>query len=403
MRFLDMWSPLTFVGYDIASKEHVDETLRELFGVKPHLAVTLGIAIASLSAGLSGFVGTAIVTTSIACAGFFFRIVIEQYFKARKTVTPRRKLIRLLFVGSMVSVLTSGLSTSLLFYAAPPPTQMLVMGVVCAMVQGAAGRAYMMPGTALLNISGVLGMLVIAAIARGNYLIPPFGLIYFAFLANFVGKMVANRLRQLEAEQTARHLFQEIVEKNELLRVTNEALAAKAHEDPLTGLANRRKFDIALPSILETAQKEASTVSLLMIDVDHFKSFNDTYGHQAGDECLRIISRVIDRTIALRNGLVARYGGEEFVAILPRTNEAQAQAIAERIRTEVSLTNLHDVPNAPPPQTISIGIASTPGTPSTREAMLQAADQALYKAKKLGRNRVSLHKDEHRYKPRMSA
>ena len=391
MRFLDMWSPLTFVGYDIASKEHVDETLRELFGVKPHLAVTLGIAIASLSAGLSGFVGTAIVTTSIACAGFFFRIVIEQYFKARKTVTPRRKLIRLLFVGSMVSVLTSGLSTSLLFYAAPPPTQMLVMAVGCAIVQGAAGRAYMMPGTALFNIAIVIGMLSISAVAGGNYLVPVFGLIYFAFLSGFVIKMVENRERQLEAELKAELLFKEIVEKNELLRLANEALATKAHEDALTGLANRRKLDFTLPRVFDAAKNEGYAVSMLIIDVDHFKNFNDTYGHQAGDECLQTLSKVIKQAVTVPDGLVARYGGEEFVVILPRTGKREARAIAELIRMRVSITNLDTLPNSPPPQTISVGLACTSDCAPDRDAMLQAADQALYDAKKLGRNRVCAH------------
>lgn len=389
MRFLDMWRPLTFVGYDIASKEHIDETLRELFSVKPHVAAAFGIACAGLSAGLNGFAGAGIIATCIAFAGLLYRFLIQRYFKARQSATANEKLIRLFVISSTISAVTWGLCVGLLFHAASPPTQMLVIGVSCAIVQGAAGRAYMMPGSALLNITSVLGMLMVVGLAQGNYVVPPLCLIYFAFLASFLMKMVRNRIRQLEAERTARHLFQQVVEKNELLRVANEALAAKAHEDPLTGLANRRKFDIVFGESLSSTRARRTAISLMMIDVDHFKAFNDTYGHQAGDGCLQILSNAITRIVSEPGSLVARYGGEEFVIVLPDVDQAGALVIAEQIRLAVRFTNLADLPNSPPSQTVSIGIASCEaGTDASREEMLAAADAALYEAKKQGRNRI---------------
>ena len=251
MRFLEMWNPLTFVGYDIASKEQVDQTLHELFSVKPHIAVIFSIAVAALSAVLGGSVETGLLALVIAGAGLLFRYFTEKHFKARKSEATRTQLIRLLVIASAFSIVAYAMSLSLLFYIGSPATQMLVMAVGCAIVQGAAGRAYMMPGTALFNIAIVIGMLSISAVAGGNYLVPVFGLIYFAFLSGFVIKMVENRERQLEAELKAELLFKEIVEKNELLRLANEALATKAHEDALTGLANRRKLDFTLPRVFD--------------------------------------------------------------------------------------------------------------------------------------------------------
>jgi diguanylate cyclase (GGDEF)-like protein len=212
--------------------------------------------------------------------------------------------------------------------------------------------------------------------------------------------MVSNRLCQLNAEQTADRLYQEITEKNELLRIANETLATKAYEDPLTGLANRRKFDLVIAETLSGAQSDGSPISLLLIDVDHFKSFNDTYGHQSGDECLQHLTKAISTTISAPGSLVARYGGEEFVVILPGQDCAEATLTAENIRVAVRLTSLDMLPNAPPRQTISIGLVSCKaGSLMTRDAMLAAADAALYEAKNLGRNRVCVYSETGRQQP----
>ncbi|WP_052161877.1 GGDEF domain-containing protein [Hoeflea sp. BAL378] len=395
MRFLEMWNPYTFVGREIASDRQVEETLRELYSSKPHIAAATGIGLASLTAGLSGAVWTGVLATLVALVCLAFRIVIERLFLARAPGALDPKWMRLFVTGSLLSGFGWGLSGALLLYGASPATQTITVAVACAIAQGAAGRAYMMPGTAFINIAFVIGQLSIAAAADGNFVFLPAGLLYFSFLSSFVLRMVRNRLRQLRSEQTADRLLAEITEKNELLRIANEALATKAYEDPLTGLANRRKFDRVFAEAVAAAQRDRSALSLMMIDVDHFKSFNDTYGHQAGDECLLSLSRAIKTAISGNGGLpddgslVARYGGEEFVALLPGEDRAGALAIAERVRLAVRLTALDALPNAPPRQTVSIGLVSClAGPATTREAMLAAADEALYEAKKQGRNRV---------------
>ena len=393
MRFSAMWNPLSFVGYEIASKPQIEQTVRELYNSRPHVAATLGVGLAGLSAALSGAMWTGIAATLVVLACLLFRIVIERRFVARTPGDMDPKWIRLFVAGSLTSGFGWGLSGALLLYGTSPETQAITMGVACAIAHGAAGRAYMMPGTAFYNIAFMIGLMSIGACADGNYIYVPAFLLYFVFLASFIVQMVNNRLRQLRAEQMADRLLHELTEKNELLRVANETLATKAHEDSLTGLANRRKFDLELSGSLAAAQRDGSPVSLMMIDVDHFKAFNDTYGHQSGDGCLQLLSGAISDTLSGRDSLVARYGGEEFVVILRGEEPATAIAIAERICLAARLTSLDTLPNAPPRQTISIGLVSSQsGVATTREAMLAAADEALYEAKNRGRNRVCVYR-----------
>ena len=393
MRFSAMWNPFSFVGYEIASKMQIEETVRELYSSRPHVAATLGVGLAGLSAALSGAVWTGVAATLIVLACLLFRIVMERRFLARDPGGMDPKWIRLFVAGSLTSGFGWGLSGAILLYGTSPETQAITMGVACAIAHGAAGRAYMMPGTALYNIAFMIGLMSIGAYADGNYIYVPAFLLYFVFLVSFILQMVANRLRQLRAEQMAERLLQELTAKNEQLRVANETLATKAHEDALTGLANRRKFDLELSGSLAAARRDGSPVSLMMIDVDHFKAFNDTYGHQSGDGCLKLLTGAISTTLSGRDSLVARYGGEEFVVILRGEDPATAIAIAERICLAARLASLDTLPNAPPRQTISIGLVSCQsGAATTREAMLAAADAALYEAKNRGRNRVCVYR-----------
>lgn len=393
MRFSAMWNPLSFVGYEIASKTQIEQTVRELYNSRPHVAATLGVGLAGLSAALAGAVWTGIAATLIVLACLIVRLVLERRFVARSPGEMEQKWIRLFVAGSLTSGFGWGLSGAMLLYGTSADTQAITMGVACAIAHGAAGRAYMMPGTAFYNIALMIGLMSIGAYANGNVIYVPAFLLYFTFLASFIVQMVNNRMSQLRAEQMAERLLQELTEKNELLRVANETLATKAYKDPLTGLANRRKFDLALAESLAATGHNGSTVTLMMIDVDHFKAFNDTYGHQSGDGCLQLISGAISDTLSGRDSLVARYGGEEFVVVLRGEEPAAAIAIAERICLAARLTSLETLPNAPPRQTISIGLVSCrSGTATTREAMLAAADEALYEAKKSGRNRVCVYR-----------
>jgi diguanylate cyclase (GGDEF)-like protein len=166
-----------------------------------------------------------------------------------------------------------------------------------------------------------------------------------------------------------------------------QELAQLAATDALTGVANRRTLDQTLRHEWFRAQRSGKPMSVLMIDADHFKAFNDHHGHQAGDEALRALAEVIRANIHRPTDMVARYGGEEFSVILAETDNDGARQIAENIREQVE--QLPSVAGDDRPMTVSIGISTwTTASDISLEQLLFSADKALYQAKEGGRNRV---------------
>lgn len=161
--------------------------------------------------------------------------------------------------------------------------------------------------------------------------------------------------------------------------------------DALTGIPNRRRFDETLALELKRAMRDVAPLSLLMIDIDHFKQYNDYYGHGSGDVCLQTVAAELSKGVIRPSDLVARYGGEEFVVILPKTDLAAAFQIAERLRERIEKLSLpHAYSEAESIVTISIGVASQSPKPEDLlpQVLIDAADKALYMAKENGRNRV---------------
>ena len=191
---------------------------------------------------------------------------------------------------------------------------------------------------------------------------------------------VAERTYDLEQTQTRlEHAIRELAE-----------LSIK---DSLTQLYNRRHFDATAPSEIARAKRTQVPVSVLMIDIDHFKKVNDHYGHLFGDECLRQVAKIIDQHSQRAGDLAARYGGEEFVVLLPATTLERAQQLAERIRHDVAELSLAHPKGALQP-TLSVGVASLDLTADADiQTLMHDADLALYQAKKSGRNRVCLHQE----------
>ena len=168
---------------------------------------------------------------------------------------------------------------------------------------------------------------------------------------------------------------------------TERVLSELAATDALTGLANRRILDERLRLEWDRAQRSAEPLTLLMIDVDHFKAFNDRHGHHGGDEALRTVAQVIGTNIRRPADLAARYGGEEFAVVLPHTDARGAEVIAEHIRS--SIEHLPRVAGDERPITVSIGLSTwDKRSRLSLEALLLSADQALYEAKHTGRNRI---------------
>ncbi|NJD18025.1 MAG: diguanylate cyclase, partial [Gemmatimonadetes bacterium] len=159
-----------------------------------------------------------------------------------------------------------------------------------------------------------------------------------------------------------------------------------ARTDPLTGLANRRHFMERLEAEVERSERYARTLSLVALDMDHFKAVNDTHGHAAGDDVLRAAAQAL-RDVCRDVDLAARLGGEELALLLPETDGAGARTVAERVREHIAATAHQSPAGQPFRVTASLGVATAvPGAPG--EALLQAADEALYRAKRSGRNLV---------------
>lgn len=171
-----------------------------------------------------------------------------------------------------------------------------------------------------------------------------------------------------------------------------EKLAELALSDGLTGLANRRHFDEHLQDEWSRAQREGGPVSLLLIDVDQFKKYNDHYGHQAGDECLRRVARLLAEQARRPADVAARYGGEEFAVLLPNTDAAGCARVGERVRKEVGALGIPHVLNRPAFHiTVSVGGATqVPAGDIQPVVLIDAADKALYTAKKNGRDRLAM-------------
>ena len=170
----------------------------------------------------------------------------------------------------------------------------------------------------------------------------------------------------------------------------NKDLEERASTDGLTGLSNRRAFDESLERELAQSQRQNKPLSLIILDVDHFKRFNDDFGHQAGDLVLKQLGGTLTASVR-KSDLPARYGGEEFAVVMPFTNQAQAIGVAERVRSNVEQMR---VPweGQMLKVTVSLGCTTVLGSRSdiSPEATIKAADAALYEAKENGRNQVVL-------------
>jgi diguanylate cyclase (GGDEF)-like protein len=180
------------------------------------------------------------------------------------------------------------------------------------------------------------------------------------------------------------------IQQNDLNHL-NKQLVRLSQLDPLTGIPNRRRFEEELNREWRRHQRLGIPLSLIMIDIDHFKQFNDTYGHSAGDDCLRKVAQALSVAVNRPADLVARYGGEEFVCVLPQTDGQGAVAVGQRLCNMISLLAIpHAGSCIGKYLSISLGVATLtcPTANRTIQDIITAADCCLYKAKESGRNRL---------------
>jgi len=201
-------------------------------------------------------------------------------------------------------------------------------------------------------------------------------------------RLLARISGQLSLAIEKSRLYDRLLETTKLLEEANERLERAASTDALTGIANRRVFDERLEVEWRRCRRNRQPLAILMIDIDHFKRFNDLHGHVAGDDCLRAVATTLNKTLARAADLVARYGGDEFAAILPETTTDEAAKLANELRLKVGKLELEKLSPAAR-FTISIGVATEIPTEDRSEGdLIRSADTNLYIAKNEGRDLV---------------
>ncbi len=214
-----------------------------------------------------------------------------------------------------------------------------------------------------------------ANIARSVFL-----LVFLFLLYLFTSAISARRSRKIIVERDL--LEQKVADRTRALESANAQLDQMAHLDGLTKIPNRRRLDDYLADVWQQCVDRDRDMAVALIDIDHFKRYNDTHGHLEGDQLLVSMAQILSKNLRRAEDLVARYGGEEFIVVLPGADEKTALSVAESMRASVAASKL-DV-------TISAGVASSrPNASMTTESMIKLADDALYKSKDSGRNRVT--------------
>ena len=260
-------------------------------------------------------------------------------------------------------------------------------------VSAAACRNQISPAATTSQIIGPLLPTAIGFLVNDAPLYRVIGLLLFIQIGGniAISEYLRNQtLGLLNARKRQGELMTELESACGELEAANARLQSLSATDGLTGIANRRALDTALQLEWGRSARQGEAISLLMLDVDWFKAFNDLYGHLAGDDCLRLIARTLEMALRRPPDFAARFGGEEFMAILPGTDQRGALEAAERVRIRVLALAIPHGGSQYDLVTVSVGVATAfrPEKDSDPQLLIAAADRALYRAKEQGRNQV---------------
>ncbi len=311
-----------------------------------------------------------------------YRLLILLFFTRSNDTSSHLNLWdNLNFAGMLMTGLIWGSLT--FFYSSlwPPELQISLWVLLIALMSGASASISVVLKYYLAYCAPImLFSLYVQYVDKSYYLMAIF------FFYSLLLSMTARNFRK-------QNNF--IIEQQIKLIDANNKLEALATKDALTNLPNRRAFENLFRNEWERHLRSKKHLSLMMLDVDYFKNYNDHYGHSKGDECLRSIANIIQKSLLRPSDVAARYGGEEFIIILPETSKEGALEVAERIHYNLKVMNIpHEYPRPDSRLTVSIGIATLiPESGKNSKVLQLLADRELYKAKANGRNCTSSEED----------
>ena len=336
------------------------------------MASQVRAVIAFVAVGYFAFVGFSYVSGTASLANTQWALALgilgapfAVFFASRRMSTYRKA-----WALGIITAWLSGLSVLMEYTHAPVAAALVVMAVVLG-----SGL-----NTTSAMLMGLWGSAVFMAAQGGVDVWLDWAMVIG--LSGLLSATTERRSRQeFLANKSASHSYK-------LMEMNNAKLVQLSNRDALTHVPNRRRFDKVLTEEWRRARREGYPLTVMMIDVDAFKQYNDTYGHQAGDRCLQHVALCL-RAFARRQGdLLARYGGEEFAMVLPRATEEEASSLAIKMLEAVREANIEHLSSSVAPHvTVSIGVASAmPSKHDQPKALSDRADQALYLAKRSGRN-----------------
>ncbi len=358
--------------------------------IEGSLALLLLVAICWLQTGLPLFAGIGLATLALLPARLWLA---RSYWPARGTGSPQVWAARFLLGAIPTGALWGITSFAVMRLEAEPALRVGVSMVQAGWVAGVAIRNAASPASVMWQSLAATLPAALGFALSGDPLYQ-FSALFFLLqlsanntIARFVGRQTVSLLR---SEQALARANVELTGTCAALGEANEQLQHLSATDGLTGIGNRRAFDTMLTREWARAARERTALSLLVLDVDLFKLYNDHYGHPAGDQCLRAIAAMLESGLRRPPDFAGRFGGEEFVTLLPGIEAAGALIVAERLRRDVMATKREHAESPFGVVTVSIGAATAYPQPGTDpQPLIDAADQALYRAKQAGRNRIA--------------
>lgn len=376
------WGPLRFPGrVERIFREHHRQQWLSQTRASMLIGIALFAAYGVLDLQLFPEQAVALLQTRLGVIIPLGLLILAYTFFARNDSQIQLAYSALLVV---VGLTMAGLTT----YLPPDRAHLYASGIVLVIAFSyvvATLRIWYAAATGLLITTGYLAVLVYVRDVGSSVVIAA-----AADLAtiNLIGFYAALVIEIYTRHDFARITLSELDRRQ--LADENVELLDQSNRDPLTGLANRRALERFFSDAWRRASLHSLPVSALMIDLDHFKRFNDNHGHQAGDECLKAVAERLRKLVREPTDMVARYGGEEFVVVLTGTEAIAATSVAERIRETVEALEMTEPESGQPLQiTTSVGVATHwPAAGGHPAQLVRAADQALYQAKRAGRNQV---------------